>query len=307
MVPQQIEAGRLATQAHKVLILIHTLAMPATTAKAIAEFVRAGGLVIANETPATYDENLRPAPGGSLLSPILGKPNELRKTGQGGALILSPSEIDYRRERFTARGTEVRRRLADTLAQAKLPRFAEIVPAQQDVGIPGLELVVYQSGQGQYLGFVHSAPGPIAATVRIPGARHVYDLRAKQYLGLTKEWPLSLRDGETALYAALPYAIRDVTATPALPTAVRGKPFEASISVRTERGEPATLPHSLVVDVIDPKGRRHPHYSQVVVSSGPGQAQATVPFALSDLPGTWTLRIADRASNQSGELSLELR
>ena len=304
VVPQQIESGRLAAEGHQVLILIHTLAMPATTAKAIEEFVRRGGLVIANETPATRDESLCPTPNGSLLASILGKPGELRRIGQGATLVLPPAEIDYRRERFTAQGTKVRQRLADALST--LPRFAETVPAEGAVGLPGLELVAYESGEGRYLGFVHSAPGPVSTTVRIPEARQVYDLRARQHLGLRTEWPLSLEDGNTALYAALPYALGDISIEAAAANAVRGKPFAASISLRTSNNRPTTLPHAFVVDVIDPEGRKHSQYSRVVVSSDQGRASAAIPFALNDVLGTWTVRVTERVSGQTTQTVLEL-
>lgn len=306
VVPQQIESGRLAAEDHQVLILIHTLAMPATTAKAIEEFVRRGGLVITNETPATHDENLRPAPNGSLLASLLGEPNELRKADQGATLVLPPTETDYRRERFTTHGRKIRRRFADVLAHARLPRFAGMVPAEGDVGIPGLELVAYQSGEGQYLGFVHSAPGAVTTTVKIPEARHVYDLRSRQHLGLTKEWPLSLEDGKTALYAALPYAIDDVSIEAGAGNAIRGRPFAAAISLQTSSGKPTTLPHAFVVDVIDPKGRKRPQYSQVVVSNDQGRASVVVPFALNDLLGAWTVRVTERVSGQTCEAVFEL-
>ena len=307
VVPQQVENGRLATERHKALVLIHTLAMPATTAKAIEEFVRQGGLLIADEMPATHDENLRPVAAGPLIASLFGEPGELHKTGQGAALILPPMGTDYGRERSGHKGAEVRQQFAAALEHADLTRFVETTPGADDAGIPGLETIVYESGAARYLGFVHSAAGTIATTVTIPEARQVYDLRAKKSLGLTRAWPLSLDDGQTALFVALPYVVGDLVVEPGAGSAIRGKPFEACISLRTGDGTSATLPHAFAIDVIDPRGQKHAQYGQVVVSDGLGRASVAIPFALNDLPGEWRVRVTERVSTRTTLASLVLQ
>jgi len=308
VVPQQIEAGRLAAEGYRVLVLVHTLAMSETSAKAIAEFVRSGGLVIANVTPAAYDHDLGPAPGGSLLAAVLGEADELRREGQGAVLVLGDPHAGYARQRFAPEGVKVRQRFAGLLREFGAAPEVGAAPAAGDAGVPGLEFVVYQSGPARYVGVIHSGADPISTTVKASSSGHVYDMRARKALGSVQEWPLSLRDGETALYAVLPYAVGAPAAAPGAPSAgVRGKQFDLPISLQTADGGPATLPHAFVVTVADPAGRERPEYGQVVTSAGDGTVVVTIPFALNDPPGRWQVRVTERVGNGTTQVPVDLR
>ena len=222
-------------------------------------------------------------------------------------MILPEPAIPSSRDRYTADGAKARAGLLGLLREAKLQRVVEAVPFGDDVGVPGLELVVYQSGAGHYIGALHSSPTPVSTTIKVPAPRHVYDLRAGKHLGLTAEWPLSLRDGETALYAALPYAVGELRVESATTVATAGKPFAFTVALHTQAGAAVALPHAFLVDVRDPRGHAQPHYARVLVSDDRGRAAGAIPFALNDPRGTWILRVTERVSGQTRDMSVELR
>jgi hypothetical protein len=52
------------------------------------------------------------------------------------------------------------------------------------------------------------------------------------------------------------------------------------------------------MDVVDPSGRRVPQYSGNLVAPR-GRARMTLPLALNDPAGQWTLRVTDVLSGQT--------
>jgi hypothetical protein len=65
---EQIENGELLNAGYRALLLPQSVAMSAAEARAIEDFVRAGGLVIADNMTATMDERCRRLPAGQLDS-----------------------------------------------------------------------------------------------------------------------------------------------------------------------------------------------------------------------------------------------
>jgi hypothetical protein len=64
--PSQVVAGQLKKKHYKVLILDHTLAMSDAEARAIEDFARSGGMVIADHLCGVFDEHGRARSGGAL-------------------------------------------------------------------------------------------------------------------------------------------------------------------------------------------------------------------------------------------------
>jgi hypothetical protein len=75
------------------------------------------------------------------------------------------------------------------------------------------------------------------------------------------------------------------------------------LHIRTHGPAPGT--HVLRIEVQDPQGRLLRHYGQNVVCPE-GQGQATIPLALNDAPGQWTVTARDVATGVSNRMNLQV-
>ncbi|MBT3289145.1 MAG: hypothetical protein HN380_17500, partial [Victivallales bacterium] len=98
--------------------------------------------------------------------------------------------------------------------------------------------------------------------------------------------------GDAALYALFPYRVTGLgLASPK--TAALGRELRYELSLRTDGGTPDS--HVFIVEVLGPDGGLRQHYAAQLVAPN-GKATGTIPLALNDPPGTWTIRATDRAT-----------
>jgi hypothetical protein len=211
---------------------------------------------------------------------------------------------------------------------SRLMQEARIAPPASvldGTGAPALtcESVHYRAGSADYFGIVRypGAPEEKAAIsdetgippledmrptlgdegdlVRIafPDARHVYDVRARQYLGFTDRIETRLGYGDAAIYARLPYTVSSVEVT--APDAIApGRQLLLRIALRGSGGKVGN--HVATVKVYAPDGVECPHYAFRLRLPG-GVGEGAVPLALSDWPGTWRILARDVATGVEGE------
>ena len=210
-----------------------------------------------------------------------------------------------------------------------LMREAEIAPPASvlnEDGTPALtcESVRYRAGSADYFGIVRypGAPEQKAAIgdetgippledmrptlgengdlVRItfPDARHIYDVRARQYLGHTDCVVTRLSYGDARIYARLPYTVIGVEV--GVPDAVTaGQQVALRIALRGS-GSGEIGDHVATVKVYAPDGSECTHYAfRLPLPKGVGEG--AVPLALSDAPGTWRIVGRDVATGVEGE------
>jgi hypothetical protein len=161
-------------------------------------------------------------------------------------------------------------------------------------------LSVFTDGPLRYLGVQQDfrLPGlkDQPAVIGLAEPAMVYDVRAGQRLGTgpTREWPLTLSRATPLVFALLPYAVSEVTATPAATTVQAGSTVKLAVGV-TAPGAQVGF-HVVRLDVFAP-GRDTPHrqYSQNLACPG-GVGSADIPLALSDAAGAWRIECRDVAS-----------
>ena len=167
---------------------------------------------------------------------------------------------------------------------------------------------VKQSGTQRYFvltrdhGIAAHATPDVRAAMLLERPAFLYDVLAGVELGVGSRLDMSLHDGTVRVIAALPYRVGRVRLE--LPEqAVVGQDCTAGLTIETEGGQPEL--HVFRLDVIGPDGLPRRGYSQNVVATS-GTAKATVPFALNDPPGAWTLLVRDVASGASARRTLSL-
>ena len=91
------------------------------------------------------------------------------------------------------------------------------------------------------------------------------------------------------LYSLLPYKVNTIQLSLANNPFRLGQDVPYTIAINTDR-IPST--HTMRMDVIDPSGNIVKHYSRNITVTA-GNAQGTIPLALNDQPGRWTIKLKD--------------
>jgi len=198
-------------------------------------------------------------------------------------------------------------RLGALLADSGLEPHSRI---KTDSGSPRcIEQTVFRDGTAAYLGFqqdmlVRALP-PQALHVTLPEPAYVYDVRARRLMSEKRinTWDVEVSRGRPALFALLPYRVTAVRAT--VPARVRtGSTLTAPISVTVGEGKPGF--HVVRADVFAPGSTTaHRQYSQNVACPN-GTGEVTIPFALNDPGGKWTIELRDVASGTIARGAVEL-
>jgi hypothetical protein len=198
--------------------------------------------------------------------------------------------------------------------------LARLLLSAARVAAPAEGPVLYRDGGARYLASVGAAPA-----VALDRFWHAYDSLGSEYLGWTAKIADHPADGPRVV-ALLPYRVTGL-AIDAPPTRVGGT---ISVTVRLSadggaedgvspqrkdiKGADPVFPprggligrHVVAVDVIDPGGRTRPEYHLNLDGHG-GVLRGSVPLALNDPAGTWTLRARDAATGFGAATSPAVR
>jgi len=187
------------------------------------------------------------------------------------------------------------------LAQMKAPIACDSYPT------------IYRFGEGdvEYLGlevgYKHIARWEEPYELKVPGKRHIYDMRAGKYLGYTDQIRVKFDPFKrylNALYALLPYKVEAVNLKLDAPEAKRGGTLRFSVS--TLPTQSAKARHVVSFRLFSPSGKQVKHYGHCLETRD-GTATGRVDFALNDPVGTWTIRVKDAATSVSSEATFVLR
>jgi len=309
----------------KVLILPYSQAIADAEVKLIAEFVQNGGLLVADFAPATMTGHGK-ARGGSALQEVFGKFERLhvQRLGKGHAVYLADYVKGYhtRRKKGLARGVcdGVVRLLRDL---AGLQPFARVTdPAgntRQDI-----EISQFRHGDARYLALLRvlsgsskgqaqaagpegeiaggsSGGGPDVA-IALPTPAHVYAVRTGEYLGRTAKIATRFAPAEARLYALLPARVEALQMVVARETYRPGESVVLTGSLAPNAL--ATCGAVVRIEALH-NGVPLPHYTAKVEFRG--KFTHTIPLALNEAPGTYTVRATDVASSKCGQATFEVR
>jgi hypothetical protein len=125
---------------------------------------------------------------------------------------------------------------------------------------------------------------------------HVYDMRAKRYVGEVPTVEAVVPPGDTARYACLPYRVTAVSVR--VPREARpGEALQVEAALNTGAETPGD--HVLHVDLVDPAGRPVWHYARNELAPS-GKLSLTVPLAANEKPGLWIVRVRDVLTGVAG-------
>ncbi|KPK85647.1 MAG: hypothetical protein AMJ81_03185 [Phycisphaerae bacterium SM23_33] len=307
--PPQVGKGELKAydaktgQGFKVLILPEVLALSDGEAKAIQAFVKAGGTVIADKLPGSFDEH-----GKKRDASPLAKLFEDQKR----AILLDQEMLPYYQQRILpgSKDLALRDTLGGLLTQALgKDRVTPEVVGADGKPVTGVEVTVWRNGRAELLA-LHRNPllrvnelgpqeykknlkfeVPVKLSVRRRDATTAwFDVRSGSSLGGGKELGVTLPPFEPVFLAALPGLGK---VTPLKATVAEGK-----ITVVPDGYGQGLEQCVFHFDFIGPDGKERLVYRSNV-ACGPKGGQWPLPLALNDAAGKWTLKLRQVATGSA--------
>jgi hypothetical protein len=250
-----------------------------------------------------YEKTLQVADGHALGKHILDAAKTpafvVKRTGKGAAILMNYLETEYRR---------VPEHSQQNLAAALL-KLAGITPPvhlhnvakQAEPITAGVKIMRWQDGPALYVGILLDQGQK--TQVALPRTGHLYDLASGgRYLGQGNSATLDLRDSPHALLAVLPYKVEGASLRAGPGRLGQDMPLEFGIQV--SGGQPVR--HVVHLDVYRPDGTRHYDLSRNVVFRD-GRWRGTLPLALNDPEGPWTIRAREVCSAVSSEVKVQVK
>lgn len=302
----QDEGGKTKLKDYQALVLPCTVAMSEETQKVVADFAERGGTVLADVVPGRWDDHGKPFEGGGLLENLLKRAEAQNPTGASKKLL---SEVPCGKGRLICLNTnpQLKRHgelIRDLLDKAGLDKMAMVETKGS------YETYGFQKGLCRYLGVIGIGEGEGVAgkiireaqkeadamTIRLKEKAHLYDVRAKKYLGYTDTITTEAYREKGQFYAVMPYQINGVEAKCEFDEKGREFWYEAQVKV----SDGPVQDQVLRVDVTAPDGVPVRWYSGNFWTKG-GKLEMRVPMALNDKPGNWKINITDVVSGESAE------
>jgi len=309
---EEIEQDELRKGSCRVLIMPHSRAVSQKEAEAIRQFVQDGGLLIADIMPGILNgHGSKQEPG--LLANLFPKtePGVVNTIGMGrtvllGAKLAGYGHASYRNMQGWKRLDGRWRTLADLL-RAHAGVTPQVTVAHCGAGeMPPTEIVRFETGNAKFVGLLRkyyyydNASYPV--TIGFAKKNHVYDVRAGKYLGFVDSLTTDL-SYEAHVYACLPHQVESIVLD--VPgRANRSAPTAIKIALKTAGAKPWSG-QVFHVRVLSPGGRELSWYGQSAVAES-GKAEATIPWALNDPAGRYTVVVRDVASGVTAQREVSL-
>lgn len=317
----EVEAGELQRHGYHTLVLPDSTSLSAGEVQNIRGFVEAGGVVVADGMPGTFDEHSRrlaASPLADLFDTGKRGPFSTKTYGRGKTIFVNADVRAYLQDRI--RGTEepIHRTMSEVFGAAgSRPEIAVTDSNQHPV--VGVGVHTFSNGAVRLLS-LQSNPqqgvdelGPPnfrsnkrfekaqTVQVRLPAMMNVYDLRKKKDLGRLETFTVTLDVYEPNIFA--------LTATPqphlqvSIPShADLGSVLPISLSI----ADTTSAVQVYHVEVLDPGGKRMLQYTDNVIASG-GTALKQISLARNDPAGKWTIQTQDMLTGDIETRTVEVQ
>ncbi|MDP6115844.1 MAG: beta-galactosidase [Planctomycetota bacterium] len=248
-----------------------------------------------------YEDTLKTSDGHALGKHIFGETKPpafvFKRTGKGITILMNYLETEYRRVPEHWQQTLV----VELLRLAKIDSavVTRDVMRNSETVFAGRRIFRWQDGPARYVGLLLDEGRHLELEFKKGG--HIYELASGQYLGKGKTAKSDLRDAPHALYAILPYKVDDLVVQAGPSSRAKGLALDIRIETDTK---PAR--HVVHLDVFRPDGSRcHPLTRNVVLKSG--RWTGTLPLALNDPTGRWTVKAREVVSGKEEKVTVRVK
>ena len=330
-----IEKGGLISNGYKILIMPMSMALSDLEVKNIQDFVKQGGIVIADALPGVMDnhtkfrekreladvfgikaksytreELITPDSESDLqvtTSEVLLKENSKlklihNKYGEGTAYLLNYFMDNYPEEKLSHNNEVSLAKIRNIFDREHLTSGIRITALTGDPE-NGIEKYAFSdnSGKTRLLGLLPGKEGKDKeAVLHFDSLVNLYDIRNKRYLGEANEFKINIINSVPELFGLLKGKIEDVK--------VRTSP-------QVKSGETISLDFSITgisnlnsvaqIEVFNPNGEKINYYSKnCEIRNGSGSYSINI--AKNDPKGSWKIRLTEVISNIQKEVAISV-
>lgn len=299
----QVEDGHLDKAGYKLMILPESIALSDAEAAGLKKFVEGGGVLLCDRMIGEWNEHGRRR-AKTVLEESFGmdpdQPAE-KNVGKGVVMYLAGDfPVQYWRDRNGRPVQQYWDKMGAVLKRAALPKPRARVLT--DAGQPArrTEIRYFKLGKIAYHVVRAEVPDAYEFVAAAPG--HVYEMRDGRYGGADGRIAIRSEPDLPALVAVSPYKITGVAAAAEAGAVKRGAAVKVSATVQASAA-PDT--HALNFRVYGPDGAERRHYGKTVFAQN-GSAAITIPTALNEAQGKWTVKVCDLASGALGTAAFEV-
>jgi hypothetical protein len=309
----QVQEGELLKRGYRMLILPDSNSLSHEEADQIRSFVHAGGVVVADQLPGTYDEHSRKLTASPLADLFEGGAGtgamKQKIVGKGKAILVNAKTLEYLQDRITGKEAKTLEEMSDLMnASGMKPRIVVgDVKHKPEVGLivrtfrnGGVKLLSIQTNPQQRVDELgppdfksNSRFGKeMTGHVALPKAMYVYDTRAMKSLGRVTSLTVKVDPYEPTIYTLSEEAL------PKLNVAVSEMAKLGSrVEIALNENGASSQTQVYHVQVIDPSGKETLQYSQNVVAHD-GAAVLDIPLAVNDASGEWAIKVRNLLSGE---------
>jgi len=317
----QIAKGGLQRRGSGVLILPESSSLSQQTSDAIRQFVADGGIAIASGVPGTYDQHSKKLPKSSL-DDLFGEPAtqpvNVRSYGKGKAILLGADIEPYLAQRVKGMAGPTHKLVGDLLRSNGVhPPFT--ITGSNGRSPIGIEMHVYANGAVRIIA-LDSSPNqprnlklmglpnvtnerfsrPVTVHLHLPRAMYVYDTRTRRAMGQHKELTVTVDPEEPTILAA------NDTPLPEMQVEMPGRAQRGDVVKVSVHAAPAQAETGIFnVEVRNPQGKKMVFYSGNIIANSGGVR--SIPLAINDPAGAWTIAVHDIMSGQTVTRKLEVQ
>jgi len=172
----------------------------------------------------------------------------------------------------------------------------------------GLDVAYYNDGEAQYVGLTKrretddEQPQEIILHTRKPG--HVYDMFTGEYLGETDSWKIIVEQVDVRLFSVLPYKLNRINIFLNEGSVKQGSMITGKVKIDTDNK--TFIRHVIHLEVIRPDGKSIQYLARNLETKD-GTAEFSMPIALNEPEGKWTLEFTDIATRISKTIEVQVR
>jgi len=305
---KQLESGTL-NENYKVLVLASARALSAIEVEKIKEFVRKGGVLVADYVPGTMDEHGKLLNGSPLAEVFEGFKAEgkICQYGDGKAVFLKDLLKDYMSRRADGKEMEQRKQVAEIMRLAGVSPRLKLMTAAGDE-LAATERVFFKNGNIEYAcllkDYYIKDPSEKKAAITFPYQAHVYDVRSGKYCGYTEKLTTKLSPGGAKIFALSPYQVNGIKLELDRETYAGGDALAYAIEVQASGKDLAT--HAVRLELINPRGQVVEYYAMNLLAEK-GNYRDKIILARNENKGKWKVRVKEIISGKTAEKYFAVR
>jgi hypothetical protein len=264
----------------KALLMPRVIAMSDGEVEKVKAYLSAGGKVLCDALPGDYDElGVK-----RTANPFAGVP---------GMTVLGKN--------FNNTDMELRGKVLDFLESCSAARAVESSTVLENFGREAMHYVSGGADVYAVLRMLGRSEDRNEDEFVFAKKGHLYDVRARRYLGVCDRVKAKVPLHEASVFAVLPQKIESV-AIDAPGRVSRGSDFSAKLKVRhASGGGQEKIPgYVLHAELRPPSGKAPFHFKRNLPTQG-GSANLFFPIAHNDECGIWKLSVTEALSGISGE------